>query len=36
MPDGNFEINLDIQKFNRDEIKIELKDDCIIVNTRKV
>jgi hypothetical protein len=37
MPDSDlFEITLDVNRCNRDEISIELKDSCIVVNTRKV
>lgn len=33
---GSFEISLDVQNCRRDEIQIELKEDCIVINTRKV
>lgn len=35
MPDSCFEINLDIQRYKREDITVELLDNLIIVNTRK-
>lgn len=35
MPNSSFEINLDVQRFKRDEVSVELLEDCIVVNTRK-
>lgn len=36
MPDSTFEINLDVQRFNQDDIKIEFEENSIVVTTRKV
>ena len=33
---GSFEISLDVQNCRREEVQIELKEDCIVINTRKV
>lgn len=30
-----FEISIDIQRFKKEDITIELNDNCIVVNTRK-
>ena len=35
MPNSSFEINLDVQRFKREEVSVELLEDCIVVNTRK-
>jgi HSP20 family molecular chaperone IbpA len=35
MQDNCFEINLDVQRCNRDDVSVELHDNCIIINTRK-
>jgi HSP20 family molecular chaperone IbpA len=33
---GCFEINLDVQRFKREDVNIELQENCIVINVRKV
>lgn len=35
MPNSSFEINLDVQRYKREEVTVELSEDSIVVNTRK-